>query len=80
MPRAKIAVTLDEETLERIDRLVQERVFPNRSRAIQTAVREKLEKMGRNRLAQECAKLDPAQEQALADEGLTDEISGWPEY
>ena len=70
MPRAKIAVTLDEETLERIDRLVQERVFPNRSRAIQTAVREKLEKMGRNRLAQECAKLDPAQEQALADEGF----------
>jgi len=80
MPRAKIAVTLDEETVERIDRLVRERVFPNRSQAIQTAVREKLEKMGRNRLARECAKLDRVQEQALADEGLTEEISGWPEY
>jgi metal-responsive CopG/Arc/MetJ family transcriptional regulator len=80
MATAKIAITLDEEILDRLDHLVRERVFPNRSRAIQAAVREKLERMERGRLARECAKLDPSQEQALADEGLTEELSAWPAY
>ena len=55
-------------------------MFPNRSRAVQTAVAEKLARMGRNRLAEECAKLDPAYEQALADEGLSQELDNWPAY
>jgi metal-responsive CopG/Arc/MetJ family transcriptional regulator len=80
MATAKIAITLDEKTLDRLDRLVRNRAFPNRSRAIQTAVREKLERMEQGRLARECAKLDPSQEQALAEEGLTEELSAWPEY
>jgi Arc/MetJ-type ribon-helix-helix transcriptional regulator len=80
MATAKIAITLDEETLDRLDRLVRNRAFPNRSRAIQAAVREKLERMEQGRLARECAKLDPSQEQALAEEGLTEELSAWPEY
>jgi Arc/MetJ-type ribon-helix-helix transcriptional regulator len=80
MATAKIAITLDEETLHRLDDLVRERAFPNRSRAVQAAVREKLERMERGRLARECAKLDPSQEQALADEGLTEELSAWPAY
>jgi hypothetical protein len=32
------------------------------------------------RLAQECAKLDPKQEKALAEEGLTGSWETWPEY
>lgn len=80
MAAAKIAITLDQETLHRIDQLVKERTFPNRSRAIEAAVLEKLDRMERGRLARECKKLDPAQEQALADEGLTEELSAWPEY
>ena len=80
MATAKIAITLDEETLGRLDHLVREKAFPNRSRAIQAAVREKLERMERGRLARECAKLDPSQEQALADEGLTEDLSSWPAY
>lgn len=32
------------------------------------------------RLARECAKLHPAEEQALADEGMVEEAEGWPEY
>lgn len=80
MATAKIAITLDEETLDRLDRLVRNRAFANRSRAIQAAVREKLERMEQGRLARECAKLDRSQEQALADEGLTKELSSWPEY
>lgn len=80
MSRAKIAITLDENVVGRIDRLVSQAVFPNRSRAIQIAVEEKLERLERSRLARECAKLDPAFEKALAEEGLSEDLSEWPEY
>ena len=80
MKTAKIAITIDRDLLDRLDRFVAERRFPNRSRAVQEAVREKLQQMNRSRLARECAKLDPAFEQALADEGLTQDIEEWPEY
>ena len=65
MSTAKVAITLDKETLKRLDRLVKSRVFENRSRAIQEAVSEKLERLDRNRLERECAKLDRRSEQAL---------------
>ncbi len=80
MPRSKIAISLDESTLMRLDRLVEKAAFPNRSQAIQEAVDEKLAKLERSRLAQECAKLDPAFEKALAEEGLSEDASEWPEY
>ena len=80
MATAKIAITIEEETLFRLDLLVKSRTFPNRSKAIQEAVKEKLSKIEKNRLETECAKLDPKFEQALADEGLFSEIIEWPEY
>jgi len=80
MARAKIAITLDEHTLDRLDQLVRARVFPNRSQAIQEAVAEKLSRLEHGRLARECAKLDPAFEKALAEEGLSEELSEWPAY
>ena len=80
MGRAKIAISLDEGTLQRLDRLVDEEVFPNRSQAIESAVAEKLQRLDRSRLARECAKLDPHFEKALADEGLSDDVAAWPEY
>ena len=80
MATSKIAITLEEETLKRIDQLVKKRAFPSRSRAIQEAVKEKLEKMDRNRLARECEKLDPVFEKALAEEGLAEDLTEWPEY
>ena len=80
MRTAKIAVTIDQDLLSRLDRLVQERRFPNRSRAVQEALRDKLDRLERSRLARECAKLDPAFEQALADEGLAEDGEQWPEY
>jgi len=73
MGRAKIAISLDEATLQRLDRLVAEDMFPNRSQAIESAVAEKLQRLDRGRLARECARLDPDFEKALADEGLSDE-------
>jgi metal-responsive CopG/Arc/MetJ family transcriptional regulator len=80
MARSKVAVSLDESLLNRLDRLVRKAVFPNRSQAIQVAVAEKLERLERSRLARECAKLDPDFEKAIAEEGLSEELSGWPEY
>jgi metal-responsive CopG/Arc/MetJ family transcriptional regulator len=75
----KIAITIDEVLLERIDRLIRENRFPNRSRAIQEAVREKIERIEANRLARELAKLDPVYEQKFADDDMGD-LQEWPEY
>jgi metal-responsive CopG/Arc/MetJ family transcriptional regulator len=80
MRAVKIAVTLDRELLARLDQLVKEQRFPNRSRAVQEAVQEKLERLDQGRLARECAKLDPAFEQRLADEGLAADLEQWPDY
>jgi metal-responsive CopG/Arc/MetJ family transcriptional regulator len=80
MATAKIAITMDADTIKRLDRMVGKNIFPNRSKAIQEAVEEKLSRIDRNRLARECAKLDPTFEQNLADEGIHMEPSEWPEY
>ena len=77
---AKIAITWDKKLLARLDLLVKIRLFPNRSKAIQSAVQEKLSRMDHGRLARESAKLDPAVEQAMAEEGLSNELHQWPAY
>jgi metal-responsive CopG/Arc/MetJ family transcriptional regulator len=69
MNRTRISVILDEGLLHRIDRLVADRKFPSRGRAIQLAVKAKFGRTNRRRLARECAKLDPAHEQRLAEVG-----------
>ena len=71
MARSRVAVSLDEQILRRLDGLVKEAVFPNRSQAVEVAVQEKLSRLKRERLARECAKLDPDFEKALAEEGFT---------
>lgn len=80
MAVAKIAITIDESILSEVDRLVRQHVFPSRSRAIQEAVGEKVRRLAANRLARECAKLDPKAEKALAEEGMCGEVASWPEY
>ena len=40
MARTKIAISLDEHTLRRLDRLVAEAVSPSRIQAIQVAIEE----------------------------------------
>jgi Arc/MetJ-type ribon-helix-helix transcriptional regulator len=80
MRRPKIAISLSESALQGLDRLVRDKVYPNRSRAIEAAVEEKLERVDRLRLAQECLKLDPAEEKELAEEGLSEELPRWPSY
>lgn len=79
MSSAKIAISLDPQALKQVDQLVEGGLFPSRSRLIQDAVAEKLQRLRRIRLAQECAKLDPAAEQTAAEELFTGEAE-WPEY
>lgn len=80
MAASKIAITIDDKMLQQLDILVKSDFFPNRSQAIQQAVSEKLRRLEKSRLAQECAKLDPNFEQSMADEGFSTEIGEWPEY
>ena len=80
MSVSKVTISIESGLLRRVDHLVKSRVFSNRSQAIQAAVEEKVARLDNNRFAQECAKLDRAQEQALADEGLASEVAEWLEY
>ena len=80
MSAAKIAITIEEDILKEIDRLVRAQVFPNRSKAINTTVRNELGRMKKSRLARECAKLAPAVEQSLAEEGMSGDLEQWPAY
>ncbi len=80
MSVSKVAVSIDRELLAELDRLVENKLFANRSQAVQMAIREKLSRLRHTRLARECAKLDPAEERALAEEGMSEVLSQWPEY
>jgi metal-responsive CopG/Arc/MetJ family transcriptional regulator len=80
MLTTKVAITIEQDLLAELDQLVAERVFPNRSKAVQQAIQEKLARMRRTRLAAECAKLDPQLEQAVAEQGMAWELETWPDY
>jgi metal-responsive CopG/Arc/MetJ family transcriptional regulator len=80
MAASKIAITIDDKMLKRLDILVKSKFFSNRSKAIQEAVAEKLMRIEKSRLARECAKLDPVFEQSLSEEGFSSELEEWPEY
>ena len=80
MPKAKVAVTLDTVTLRRVDQLVRDARYPNRSQAIEAAVAAQLDRLEHRRLIDECAKLDPVEERAMAEEGFAADVAEWPEY
>ena len=54
-------------------------MFPSRSKLIQDAVAENLQRLRRICLARKCAKLQPPAEQAAAEEFFLGEAK-WPEY
>lgn len=80
MPTAKIAITIDAETVKEIDRWVREKKYPNRSKVIQEAVKERIARWRKTRLIEESAKLNPKEEKALAEERLAAENEQWPGY
>ena len=79
MTTNRIAITVEKDFLLRVDRLVKEHRFPNRSRVFQEAMREKLERLEGGRLASKAAKLNPQYEQQLAKEELANEVEARPE-
>lgn len=74
----KITVTLDPKTVTDLDRWVREGRYPNRSRALQSAVDLLAERDRRSRLARELKKLDRVEEQGLAEEGFGN--ASWPQF
>ena len=74
----KIAVTLEKGTVSELDRWVREGRYPNRSRALQSAVDLLSEREKRRRLARELGRLNKREEQRMAEEGLG--ASSWPRY
>ncbi|MBN2143840.1 MAG: ribbon-helix-helix protein, CopG family [Candidatus Aureabacteria bacterium] len=80
MSVAKLAISLDSKMLKKLDKLVAIHIFPNRSKAIQEALEEKLIKIDKSRLAFECAKLNPIEEKQIADEGIDNEAEEWEKY
>ena len=80
MATSKVAITIDSDLLSKVDLLVSQRVFPNRSKAIQAAVTDQLSLMRQTLLASECAKLNPQVEQQLAEEGIAGDLTQWPRY
>ena len=84
MALTKVAVMLEQTTLVRLDELIKQKVFPTRNEAIQVAVETVVDKLKRSekrkRFEEECAKLDPQEEQAMAEEGMSGVLQEWPEY
>lgn len=80
MNAAKIAISIEPSLLQKIDSLVDRKVFRNRSEAFQFAVAEQMDRFDDEAFARECAKLDPVEEQAFADVGISNDLTEWPEY
>jgi Arc/MetJ-type ribon-helix-helix transcriptional regulator len=68
MAKTKVAVTLDSQTVRRVDRLVRDARYPSRSQAIEAAIEAQLARLEHRRLADKRAKLDPAAERAMAED------------
>jgi Arc/MetJ-type ribon-helix-helix transcriptional regulator len=78
MPAAWVPVSIDERVLQEIDRWVADGEYPNRRQVMRVALALLKEQRARRRtLLEELAKLDPAEERALADEFLAAETT-WP--
>lgn len=80
MNSAKVTISLDSDLLHQLDELVASQIFPNRSQAVQSALRAALEEIKRRRFEEECRKLNPETEQEMADFGLAAEVDQWPTY
>ena len=80
MTAAKIAISIDASLLGRVDSLVQAKIFRSRSEVFSTAVRAQIEHLKIDAFEKECAKLDPSEEQAFADAGISNDLSEWPAY
>lgn len=77
MRAAKITITIEPYLLIQLDRWVREGEYPNRSRAIQAAVIEKLKRVHRRRLREELANVNAAEEREFAEDALATGSQTW---
>jgi metal-responsive CopG/Arc/MetJ family transcriptional regulator len=77
MAKLRISVSLDERTLNRLDRWVREGIYPSRSRAIEGALGNDPTPAELRRFIRESRNLDAEEERALADEWLRGERESW---
>lgn len=80
MPVAKIAISIDDQLLARLDGFIMQKKFKTRSQAIQLAVQNAVDRLDHKRLMHACMQLDINAERRLADEGLTKDLEEWPEF
>lgn len=77
MATTKIAISIDADTVQKVDELVAKAGYPSRSRLFQEAMEDKLIRLSRSRLAEQCALLDTAEEQEMAEEFSPEEENLW---
>ena len=80
MSTRKIAITLKEGLLRKIDRWVSEGLYPSRSRVIQETLEKRMANWRRKRLIEEVSKLNPKEERTIAEEGISAGNEVWDEY
>jgi metal-responsive CopG/Arc/MetJ family transcriptional regulator len=78
MSAASVMIELEPSLLAKLDGFVEGHLFRSRSDAVATAVREKIARLeSHTQFLAECQKLDPAEEQAFAEEWLDGERTAW---
>lgn len=79
MSVAKIAISLDRDLLKKLDALIDQEHLDSRSQIISQAIEAILQQRSRAAFERECEKLDPAEEQGMAEERYTSEVE-WEKF
>ncbi len=78
MSASSVMIELEPSLLAKLDGFVEGHLFRSRSDAVAIAVREKIERLeSHDQFLTECQKLDPVEEQAIAEEWLDGERTAW---
>jgi Arc/MetJ-type ribon-helix-helix transcriptional regulator len=80
MKHRRLTFRVDDDLLRKVDSLVRGGTYESRSHAVRDALLAQLPVMMRERLVRECAKLDPEEEVALAEEGFSADTEQWCKY
>jgi metal-responsive CopG/Arc/MetJ family transcriptional regulator len=80
MTLSKIVITLDENLLREVDSWVEQKLYSNRSQAVQSALFNRVIQLNQQRLEAECAKLNPQEERDFAELDIDKILSGWGQY
>ena len=80
MSVAKIAISIDQTLLKKLDYWVKQEKFESRSQAIQLAIEAAIIDLEQHALLRECEKLNKKEEQQLAEEGLSGDADAWEKF